>query len=102
MQYKKHPKSWTLQVFNSAEQLLSLPSLTLDLTMQNCTLGNAFPLCIVSVARRFLPGWVTSPPQNPPHLPWLGSGTDPARRFYMQKSYPFNRWLETLIKQVDN
>jgi len=27
----------------------------------------------------FLLGWVSSPPRNPPPLPWLGTGKDPAK-----------------------
>src|SRR6218665_3393621 len=48
--------------------------------------------CIVSVALNFLPGWVASPPRNPPPLSWLGTGADSARRFYMQ-----NLWRSTII-----
>src|SRR6218665_885956 len=43
-----------------------------------------FSICIVSVARNFLLGWVASPPRNPPPLSWLGTGADSACRFYMQ------------------
>src|SRR6218665_1921802 len=61
--------------------------------MHNCTPGKPFRvLCIVSVARNFLPGWVASPPRNPPPLSWLGTGADFARRFYMQ-----NLWRSTYI-----
>src|SRR6218665_212313 len=40
--------------------------------------------CIVSVPREFLPGYISSPLQNPPPFSWLGRDTGSTRIFYMR------------------
>src|SRR6218665_872859 len=53
----------------------------------------------------FLPGWVASPSRNPSPLPWLGTGTDPEHRFYIQKKWrsgtrPRKKWPETIREDL--
>ena len=50
---------------------------------------------------KFLPGWVASPPRNPPPLSWLGTGADSACRFYMQSLWR-RRTLEVIGKSLES